>query len=189
MKVIVAVSGASGSIYARLLISRLSAISAVEHIAVVCSANALRIVEHELSHPLYDSECSKIVMYDNTDFFAPMASGSSLYDAMIIVPASMGMVGRVARGVSDDLISRAADVMLKEHRKLVVVFREMPLSCIHLQNLSTLSLAGAVVLPASPAFYALPESIEDLCNSVVDKILLQLSLSDASVFDWSKESK
>ena len=189
MKIIVAVSGASGSIYARLLLARLSACAAVESVAVVCSDNALRIAEHELSGPLYDKACSKLVPYANTDLFAPMASGSSGYDAMVVVPASMGAVGRMAGGISDDLISRAADVMLKERRKLIVVFREMPLSYIHLQNLSALTLAGAVVLPAAPAFYALPEDMEGLCNSVVDKIFQQLALTDEPIFRWTGGSE
>jgi len=109
--------------------------------------------------------------YDNSSYYAPIASGSSLYDTMIICPASMGTVGRIANGTSDDLIARSADVMLKERRRLIVVPREAPYNLIHLENMKTLTLAGAVICPASPSFYSNPSSIDDLVMTVVDRII------------------
>jgi 4-hydroxy-3-polyprenylbenzoate decarboxylase len=117
-----------------------------------------------------------IVRFANDDMFAPPASGSAGWDAMVIVPCSMGCVGRIASGVSGDLIARAADVTLKEGRRLIVVPRETPLNLIHLRNMVALAEAGAVVLPASPSFYSHPADIDALCATVTDRILARLGL-------------
>lgn len=168
-KIIVAVTGASGSIYGRKIVESLAGIAELEEIAVVVSRNGAAVMEYEGEK--IDVVDGRLVFYSNDDMFAPPASGSADYDAMVIVPCSMGSVGRIASGVSQDLIGRAADVMLKERRPLVVVVRETPLSTIHLHNLSALSECGAIVLPASPSFYSRPGNIEELCDTVVERII------------------
>lgn len=147
-RIIVAVTGASGAVYARKVAERLLRSPQVAQVAVVCSANGRKVMEYERER-LPEGE-ERMVWFDNDDLFAPPASGSAGYDGMVIVPCTMGSAGRIAAGISGDLIGRAADVMLKERRPLVLVVRETPLSTIHLRNLTLLSECGAVVLPASP---------------------------------------
>jgi 4-hydroxy-3-polyprenylbenzoate decarboxylase len=129
---------------------------------------------------------AKIERFDNDDMFSSPASGSARWDAMVVVPCSVGCVGRIASGVSTDLIARAADVMLKEGRVLIVAARETPLNLIHLRNLTTLAEAGAVVMPASPSFYSHPGDIESLCATVTDRILARLGLT-APHFEWGEQ--
>lgn len=180
MKIIVAVTAASGAIYARQLLEQLVASPQVENIALILSTNAEAVAETEgVTLP----ESSKITRYANDNLFASPASGSARWDAMVIVPSSVGTVGRVAAGVSQTLIERAADVMLKERRRLVVVVRETPLSLIHLRNMTTLTEAGAIVLPASPSFYSRPTDIEELCSTVTERIVSLLGI-DAPHFEW-----
>ncbi len=168
MKLILAVTAASGAVYARQTAERLAALDCVESVALVYSDVAPTVMAHEgvalPDHP-------KFVRYDNRDLFAPPASGSARYDAMIVVPCSVGTAGRIASGVSQTLIERAADVMLKERRRLILVVRETPLSLIHLRNLTALAECGAVVLPAAPSFYARPADIESLCATVTERIV------------------
>ena len=183
MNVIVAITAASGAIYARQLLSRLIAEERVERIAVIYSANARAVVAHE---GVEIPSSPKIVEYDNNDMFASVASGSARWDAMVVVPSSVGTVARVASGVSGTLIERAADVMLKERRRLIFVVRETPYSLIHLRNMTTLTEAGAVVLPASPSFYSRPQDIEDLCLTVTERILSQLGIADGS-YVWGEK--
>jgi 4-hydroxy-3-polyprenylbenzoate decarboxylase len=121
--------------------------------------------------------------FSNKTFYAPFASGSSLYDTMIICPASMGTTGRIANGTSDDLIARTADVMLKEKRRLIIVPRETPYSLIHINNMKTLTLAGAIICPATPAFYSSPKTIDDLVMTVVNRII-DLAGFDSNSFRW-----
>lgn len=180
MKIIVAVTAASGAIYARQLLEQLVASPQVENIALILSTNAEAVAETEgVTLP----ESGKITRYANDNLFAAPASGSARWDAMVIVPSSVGTVGRVASGVSQTLIERAADVMLKERRRLVVVVRETPLSLIHLRNMTTLTEAGAIVLPASPSFYSRPTDIEELCNTVTERIVSLLGI-DAPHYEW-----
>ncbi len=169
-KIVLAVTGASGSIYALKLLEKLQLLkSPPEEIAVVFSDTAKEIWrsetgrKHSLKLPAKE--------YSNNSFFAPFASGSSQYDTMIICPASMGTAGRIANGTSDDLIARTADVMLKERRRLIIVPRESPYSLIHINNMKTLTMAGAVICPATPSFYSNPETIDDLVMTVVDRII------------------
>ena len=162
MKIIVAVTGASGAIYARQALEVLVAHPDVERVALILSDHAEDVMRAE-GVVLPASE--RIERYDNSDMWASVASGSARWDAMIIIPASMGTVGRIASGISRTLIERAADVMLKERRRVVVVVRESPYSLIHLRNMTTLTEAGAIVLPASPSFYFNPTTIEELCLS------------------------
>lgn len=180
MKIIVAVTAASGAIYARQLLEQLVASPQVESIALILSTNAEAVAETEgVTLP----ESDKITRYANDNLFAAPASGSARWDAMVIVPSSVGTVGRVASGTSQTLIERAADVMLKERRQLVVVVRETPLSLIHLRNMTTLTEAGAIVLPASPSFYSRPTDIEELCSTVTERIVSLLGI-DAPHFEW-----
>lgn len=168
-KIIVAITGASGSIYARKVVEMLVASDIPAHIAVIISRHGREVMEYE--NEVISASDARVVFYDNEDMFAPPASGSADYNAMVIVPCSMGNAGRIASGVSYDLIGRAADVMLKERRTLVAVVRETPLSTIHLRNLTTLSECGAVILPASPSFYSHPADVEALCDTVVERIM------------------
>ncbi len=168
MKIIVAVTGASGAIYARQTLQQLISADEVEQIALVVSDKGEQVVQYE-GEVLPSSE--KIVRYANNDMFTPIASGSAEYDAMIVVPASMGSVGRIASGVSLSLIERAADVMIKERRRLILVVREAPYSLIHLRNMTLLTEAGAIVLPASPSFYSQPEGLEQATMTVVERII------------------
>lgn len=180
MKIIVAVTAASGAIYARQLLEQLVASPQVENIALILSTNAEAVAETEgVTLP----ESGKITRYANNNLFAAPASGSARWNAMVIVPSSVGTVGRVAAGTSQTLIERAADVMLKERRRLVVVVRETPLSLIHLRNMTTLTEAGAIVLPASPSFYSRPTDIEELCSTVTERIVSLLGI-DAPHFEW-----
>ena len=160
MKIIVAITGASGAIYARQCLENLIAHPAVERVALILSDNAEDVLRAE-GVTLPASE--RVERFSNDDMWASVASGSARWDAMIIIPASMGTVGRIASGISRTLIERAADVMLKERRRLVVVVRESPYSLIHLRNMTTLTEAGAIILPASPSFYFNPATVEELC--------------------------
>jgi 4-hydroxy-3-polyprenylbenzoate decarboxylase len=121
--------------------------------------------------------------YQNSDYYAPFASGSSKYESMIICPASMGTIGRIANGTSEDLICRTADVMLKERRKLIIVPREAPYNLIHINNLKTLTLAGAIICPASPSFYSNPKTVDELVLTVVDRII-DLAGFNSKGFRW-----
>ena len=174
MKIIVAITAASGAIYARQLLECLIASAQVEQIALIHSTNAEAVAQVEgVTLP----KSSKIIRYANDNLFASVASGSAEWDAMVIVPSSVGTMSRVATGVSQTLIERAADVMLKERRRLILVVRETPLSLIHLRNMVALTEAGAIVLPASPSFYSNPKTIEEACNTVTERILSLIGIT------------
>jgi 4-hydroxy-3-polyprenylbenzoate decarboxylase len=180
MKIVVAVTAASGAVYARGLLTQLVACECVEQIALVYSANARAVVEAEgVELP----RSPKIVEFDNDDLFASPASGSARWEAMVVVPSSVGTVGRVAAGVSQTLIERTADVMLKERRKLIFVVRETPYSLVHLRNMTTLTEAGAVILPATPSFYSLPQDVEAVCRTVTDHIVALLGIQSER-YEW-----
>ncbi len=182
MKIVVAITAASGAIYARQLLETLVKSEQVKHIALIYSSNARAVVAHEGEQ----MPCSeKIEEYDNCNLFASPASGSARWDAMVVVPSSVGTIGRVASGVSQTLIERAADVMLKERRRLIFVVRETPYSLIHLRNMTTLTEAGAVILPATPSFYSLPQNIEAVCQTVTERITAILGL-DGERYEWGK---
>ena len=181
-KIIVAITGASGSIYALKLLEKLQNLkNPPAEIAVVFSDNAKEIWNHETGKKFIAK--LPVKEYNNKDFFVPFASGSSDYDTMIICPASMGIVGRIANGTSDDLIARAADVMLKERRKLILVPRETPYNLIHIKNMEYLTLAGAIICPATPSFYSKPETIDDLVMTVVERII-SLAGFEADTYRW-----
>lgn len=174
MNIIVAITGASGAIYARQTLELLLASNSVERIALILSDHAEDVIAAEREQ-LPESE--RIERYANNDMWASPASGSARWDAMIVVPASMGTVARIAQGVSRTLIERAADVMLKERRRLVAVVRETPYSLIHLRNMVALTEAGGIVVPASPSFYFCPESIEEVAMSVTQRAVAMLGIA------------
>lgn len=183
-KIIVAITGASGSIYAKLLLDNLLKLSdQIAQVGVVMSDNAKEVWRTELGNADYDHY--PFTFYQKMDFNAPFASGSAKYDTMIIVPCSMGTLGRIAHGISNDLISRAADVVLKERRKLIAVARDTPFSLIHINNMKAVTEAGGIICPAIPSFYSLPKSIEELAQTVVNRVLDLAGLSHES-FRWGE---
>ena len=169
-KIVIAITGASGSIYADLLIEKLALIKDQwEEVAVVFSENAKTVWKTELGNE--DYQHISFPVFEKNDFNAPFASGSGQYDTMIIVPCSMGTLGRIANGVSGDLITRAADVILKERRKLICVARETPYNLIHIKNMESITLAGGIICPATPSFYSNPQSVEEVVSTVVDRVI------------------
>jgi len=186
-KIIIAVTGASGAIYADLLFKKLIEIKEqVDDCGIVFSDNAISIWEYEIGNKSYEDIPFK--SYKNNDFYAPFASGSSDFDSMIICPCSMGTMGRIASGISNDLITRAADVMLKERKKLILVVREMPFNLIHINNMKTITEAGGIICPASPSFYSKPESVEAMLSTVINKVLV-LDGFEIKGFQWGTISK
>ena len=169
-KVVIAITGASGSIYAQLLINKLKIIqSQWNELAIIFSDNARSVWETELGNSNHTS--LDLPVYEKNDFSAPFASGSGQFDTMIIIPCSMGTLGRISNGISSDLITRAADVILKERRKLICVARETPYNLIHIKNMETVTLAGGIICPATPSFYSQPKTIEDVAATVVDRVI------------------
>ena len=182
MRVVVAVTAASGAIYARLCVVLLLVSDSVERMALIYSREAEAVAEAE---GVVIPEDSRIEVYSNDDMWASPASGSARWDSMIIVPSTMGTIGRIASGVSQSLIERSADVMLKERRRLVIVAREAPYSLIHLRNMTTLTEAGAIIIPASPSFYFNPSTIEELCLTISQRAV-ELSGVGVSHREWGK---
>lgn len=183
-KIVVAITGASGAIYAKLLLQKLQQLHAqVAEVAVVMSDNAKQVWQVELDNDDYKTFPFKF--YDKHDFMAPFASGSARFDTMVIVPCSMGTLGRIAGGISDDLITRAADVILKERRKLILVARDTPLNLIHIRNMQTVTEAGGIICPAVPSFYSKPKTIEELSLTVVNRVIDLIGLENES-YRWSE---
>lgn len=185
-KIIVAITGASGSIYAKVLLDKLSLLhDQLEAVGVVMSDNAKDVWQYELGNTSYNDY--DFTFYSKTDFMAPFASGSAQYESMVVCPCSMGTLARIATGTSSDLTTRAADVILKERRKLVLVTRETPLNAIHIQNMLTVTQSGGIICPASPSFYSRPKTMEELAATVVDRVLSLLDLKIDS-FRWGENS-
>jgi flavin prenyltransferase len=169
-KVVIAVTGASGSLYAKVLLDKMMKLKdQAEAVSVVMSDNAKQVWEHELGNSDYNNY--PFFIYNKMDFNAPFASGSARYNTMIICPCSMGTLARIAHGMSNDLVTRAADVILKERRRLILVTRDTPLSLIHINNMKLLTEAGGIIAPASPSFYSRPADFESLAATVVDRVL------------------
>ncbi len=169
-KVIIGITGASGAIYGKLVIDKLAALGEqIDGGGIIFTQNAPPVWKYELGSFAEEELPFQTYRYD--DYFAPMASGSAGYDVMIVCPCTMGTLGRIASGVSTDLLTRAADVMLKERKKLILVPRETPYSLIHLNNMKLLTEAGAIICPASPSFYSKPATLEELANTLVDRVL------------------
>ncbi len=184
-KVVLAITGASGTLYAFLLLKKLEALKEqIEDVGVVMSDNALTVWKHELPGETPDKFSFRF--YKPTDFNAPFASGSSRFNTMIVCPCSMGTLGRIASGISGDLVSRAADVMLKERRKLILVTRDTPLSLIHINNMKTITEAGGIICPASPSFYSRPADINALAQTVIDRVIDLAGFSNES-FRWNEK--
>ncbi len=186
-KIVVAVTGASGAIYAKVLLDKLTQLSdQIAEIALVMSDNAKDVWKFELGNEDYQ-HYSSIKWYDKNDFNAPFASGSAKFTTMIIAPCSMGTLGRVASGVSNDLTTRAADVMLKERRKLILLVRDTPYNLIHIRNMKTVAEAGGIICPATPSFYSLPKNFEELALTVINRVIDLSGLENAS-YRWGEEN-
>ncbi len=185
-KIIVAITGASGSIYPYYLLQSLAdKQDLIDECCIVFSDNGKNVWEYELKMPFHYFQAEHFRYADNNNLFDAISSGSSAYDAMIIVPCSMGSIGRMATSISNDLISRSADVMLKEKRRLIIVPRESPYNTIHLQNMTALSQVGAMIVPASPFFYHYPETIEQLVLPFTERLLLYMDLPSCH-FNWGE---
>lgn len=183
-KIVVAITGASGSLYASILIEKMLKIrDQWQTVSIVMSKNAKQVWETELGNQSYKE--LPLEIYETDNFKAPFASGSAKYDTMIIIPCSMGSLGRIATGVSSDLISRAADVILKERRKLICVIRDTPYNLIHIKNMESVTMAGGIICPASPSFYSNPKTIEAVASTVVDRVI-DLAGFNLESFRWGK---
>ncbi|MBL8088181.1 MAG: UbiX family flavin prenyltransferase [Chthonomonas sp.] len=189
---VVAVTGASGAIYAQRFLRHVT--SVYNKVYLMLSDQAIDVAHTELGvAPIrrpFDatgwlgSQPENLILLDHKNYYSPPASGSFQHDGMVIIPCSMGTAGRIANGISDDLVTRSADVCLKEKRPLIVVPREMPWNSIMLRNLTTLSEAGATVLPASPAWYTRPKTLEELADTVVARVLQQLGVPQTLMKPW-----
>lgn len=183
-KIIVAITGASGSIYAQILLDKLLSISDQwSNVGLVITDNAKLVWQTELGNDDYKSY--DVQFYSKSDFMAPFASGSGDYNIMIVVPCSMGTLGRIASGISGDLITRAADVVLKERRKLICVVRETPYNLLHIRNMETITLAGGIICPATPSFYSKPTTIKEAAATVIDRVI-DLAGLKINTFRWGK---
>jgi flavin prenyltransferase len=181
-KIAVAITGASGSVYAKLILQRLAQVKdQVEELSIVMTDNAKQVWHTELGDDNYYNFQARY--FTTRDFMAPFASGSARYDAMLIVPCSMGTLGRIAAGISNDLITRGADVMLKERKKLILLIRDTPYNLVHIRNMETVTLAGGIICPASPSFYSNPKTIEEAAATVVDRAIDLAGLQNTS-FRW-----
>ncbi|MBS1647024.1 MAG: UbiX family flavin prenyltransferase [Bacteroidetes bacterium] len=184
INIVLAITGSSGSVYAKVVLDTLQEYqSALGNIAVVMSDNAKYNWQLELNNNDYNNY--PFHFFEKHDFNAPFASGSSSYQAFLICPCSMGTLGRIASGVSNDLITRAADVMLKERRKLILVTRESPLSLIHIKNMEAVTLAGGIICPANPSFYSKPKNFEELAKTVSNRAL-HLAGIEIPAYRWNE---
>lgn len=181
-KIAVGITGASGSLYARRLLQALVGYGDTIEVGVVMSKNARDVWQWELGA----APEVPFRVYEPSDFMAPFASGSAKYGHLVIVPCSMGTLGRIAGGFSDDLITRAADVVLKERRQLICVLRDTPYNLIHIENMRTVTLAGGIMLPASPSFYSRPADFDGLADTVVHRIIDLLGL-EQQAYRWGAQ--
>ncbi len=188
MKIAIGISGASGSIYAQILLQTLQQYvgNAVQEIGVVWSHNAKTVWKEELSNTP-STTYEGINEWGINDFYAPFASGSAGYDALIICPCSMGTLSRIASGISDNLITRAADVMLKERKKLICVVREMPYNLIQINNMKTVTEAGGIICPTSPSFYSRPQTLEQAVQTVIDRVIHLADIGHRG-FKWGNQN-
>lgn len=183
-KIVIAITGASGSVYAKNILTKFEALKEQwTELSIVMTENAKQVWQTELGNNDYKALPGR--QFTSHDFNAPFASGSGQYDTMIIIPCSMGTLGRIASGISNDLITRSADVILKERRKLICVIRDTPYNLIHIRNMETVTLAGGIICPATPSFYSKPQTIDEIANTVVDRVL-DLAGFDVKSFRWGK---
>jgi len=184
MNLLIAITGASGSIYAQRLIEK---ISENRHlfgkVALIFSQTAIKVWQYEIE----DLSIEKIdfTIYDNENYFVPPASGTSDFDAMVVCPCSMATMSKIANSIADNLLTRAADVMLKENRKLIIVPREMPINLMHVENMKKIILAGGLICPAMPSFYSKPKTIEQLVDTVIQKVFQLLNV-EIKFYEWMK---
>jgi flavin prenyltransferase len=184
-KIVIAVSGSSGSIYAKMLFDKVVLLQDQwESVGVVLSDNAKLNWELEIGTP--DFSVYPFDFYEKNNFYAPFASGSAKYDTMIVCPCSMGMLARIATGISNDLVTRAADVIFKERRRLILVTRETPLSLLHINNMKTVTENGGIICPACPSFYSNPQTLEEIVATVVDRVL-DLAGFELKTYRWSED--
>ena len=185
MKIVVALTGASGMLYAQRLLDNLNPVQHELHIIITGYAQA--VIAQELSGGLRLPKGAQT--HNLKSMNAPFASGSNPADAMVVIPCTMGTLGRIAHGVSDDVLLRSADVVLKEKKKLILVPRETPLSLVHIKNFELLALAGATILPANPSFYTLPKSIDEVVDTVVSRVLDHLGIPNNLMPRWQEEKE
>jgi flavin prenyltransferase len=183
MKIVIGITGASGIIYAQRLLDILAATEHELHLLISNYAQAVIAQEGGIKVP------GQVTQHNIKSMNAPFASGSSAADAMVIIPCSMGTVGRIAHGYSEDVLFRTADVMLKEKKKLILVPRETPLSLVHLKNFELLLLAGAILLPANPSFYSLPKTVQEVADTVVARVLDHLGVGNKLMPRWQAEQE
>jgi len=183
MKLVIAATGASGTIYLQRLLEQIDC--ATHEVHLVMSAHAAQVANQELD--AFEIP-PNVIRHSENDMNVPFVSGSARFDAMVIVPCSMATLGRIASGTSDSALLRAADVFLKERRKLILVPRETPWNLIHARNVVTLLEAGAIVLPAIPSFYSRPSSVTAVVDTVVWRILDQIGLPNVQAYRWRQES-
>jgi len=183
MKIVIAATGASGSIYLQRLLEQIDC--AAHEVHLVMSAHACQVAKQELDVLKIPPNVSQ---HSENELNVPFVSGSARFDAMVIVPCSMATLGRIASGSSDSALLRAADVFLKERRKLILVPRETPWNLIHARNVVTLLEAGAIVLPAIPSFYSRPGSVTAIVDTVVWRILDQIGLPNPRAYRWGEKS-
>jgi 4-hydroxy-3-polyprenylbenzoate decarboxylase len=185
LKIAIGIGGSSGSIYAKVLLDKLVQLKdQIEAVGVVMSDNAKFNWEYELGNRAFDQY--PFTFYQKNDFMAPFASGSAQYGVVIVCPCSMGLMGRIASGTSNDLTTRAADVALKERRKLILVPRDTPYNLIHINNMKLITEAGGIICPASPSFYSKPNNFEELAATVIDRVL-DLAGLDLEAYRWGEE--
>jgi flavin prenyltransferase len=183
LRILIAITGASGTIYAQRLLESVDCQTHEVHL--VLSQYAQAVIGEELEGGLRIPD--RVTRHPLRSMNAPFASGSNAFDAMVVIPCTMGTLGRIAHGVSDDVLLRAADVMLKERRKLILVPRETPLNLIHVKNLELLLLAGAVVLPANPSFYSRPKNLMEAVDTVVARVLDHVGVAHSLMPRWLEE--
>lgn len=185
-KIVVAITGASGAIYAQILLDKLLSLqNQIEEVGIIMSENAKEVWHFELGNRNFEQ--IDFTFYEKNNFMAPFASGSAKFDTMIVVPCSMGTLGRIASGLSNDLLTRSADVILKERRKLILVTRETPLNLIHINNMKIVTEAGGIICPASPSFYSNPQTIQDIAETVVSRVL-DLAGFQINSFRWGENN-
>jgi flavin prenyltransferase len=185
MRILVALTGASGMLYAQRLLDNLNP---VEHeLHVITTGYAQAVIAQELPNGLRLPKGAQTHSLKSMN--APFASGSNPVDGMVVIPCTMGTLGRIAHGVSEDVLLRSADVVLKEKKKLILVPRETPLSLVHIKNLELLALAGATILPANPSFYTMPKSIDEVVDTVVSRVLDHLGIPNNLMPRWQEEKE
>ncbi|HXG48318.1 MAG TPA: UbiX family flavin prenyltransferase [Methylomirabilota bacterium] len=185
MKILVAITGASGALYAQRLLDNIDARQHELH--VVLSNYAQVVLKEELPGGL--RLAPGVSVHGVKSMNVPFASGSNPFDAMVVIPCTMGTLGRIAHGYSEDVLLRAADVMLKERRQLILVPRETPISLVHIKNFELLVLAGATIIPANPSFYTHPKTVEQVVDTVVARVLDHLGLPQKLVPRWQAEAE